>query len=102
MKIDSKLSTLPLTKSKPSTLASLFGKTNIEPFWVADMEFEIAKSIQESLVQRISNSSFGYEYKPNSFFKAQKSWYQRKYGIELDKNHIIYSPSITTHHFCIN
>ena len=96
MKIDNKLSKLPLTKSKPSTLESLFGKTDIEPFWVADMEFEIAKPVQESLVQRISNSSFGYEYKPNSFFNAQKNWYQRNYGIELNKNHIIYSPSITT------
>ncbi|MCH7974138.1 MAG: putative C-S lyase [Bacteroidetes bacterium] len=96
MKIDNKLSKLPLTKSKPSTLESLFGKTKIEPFWVADMEFEIAKPIQESLVQRISDSSFGYEYKPNSFFNAQKNWYQRNYGIELNKNHIIYSPSITT------
>ncbi len=96
MKIDTKLNDLPLTKSKPSTLELLFGKTDIEPFWVADMEFEIAKPIQESLVQRISNSSFGYEYKPNSFFNAQKSWYHRNYGIELNKNHIIYSPSITT------
>jgi len=96
MKIDNKLSELPLTKSKPSTLETLFGKTDIEPFWVADMEFEIAKPIQESLVQRISNSSFGYEYKPNSFFKAQNNWYQRNYGIELNNKHIIYSPSITT------
>lgn len=96
MKIDNELIKLPLTKSKPSTLESLFGKTNIEPFWVADMEFEIAKTIQESLVQRVSNSSFGYEYKPASFFDAQKIWYQRKYGIDLNNNHIIYSPSITT------
>jgi len=64
--------------------------------WVADMEFEIAKPIQKALIQRISNSSFGYEYKPDSFFNAQKDWYQRKYGIELNNNHIIYSPSITT------
>ena len=96
MKIDNKLNKLPLTKSKPSTLGSLFGKTDIVPMWVADMEFEIAKPIQESLVQRISNSSFGYEYKPDSFFNAQKNWYERNYGIELNKNHIIYSPSITT------
>jgi putative C-S lyase len=96
MKIDNKLSKLPLTKSKPGTLKSLFGKTNIEPFWVADMEFEVAKPIQESLVKRISNSSFGYEYKPDSFIKAQKKWYQKKHGIELNNNQIIYSPSITT------
>ena len=96
MEIDNNLSTLPLTKSKPSTLESLFGKTDIEPYWVADMEFEIAKPIQEALTQRITNSSFGYEYKPDSFFNAQKDWYQRNYNIDLVKNHIVYSPSITT------
>jgi len=96
MEIDKNLKELPLTKSNPNTLESLFGKTDIEPMWVADMEFEIAKPIQESLIQRISNSGLGYEYKPDSFFNAQKNWYRKNYGIELNKNHIIYSPSITT------
>ena len=96
MKIDNKLWELPLTKSNPKTLESLFGKKDIQPFWVADMEFQIAKPIQESLIQRITNSSFGYEYKPDSFFIAQKKWYHKNYGIELNKSNIIYSPSITT------
>lgn len=96
MEIDKNLKKLPLTKSKPSTLESLFEKIDIEPMWVADMEFEIAKPIQESLIQRVSNSGFGYEYKPDSFFKAQNKWYHNNYGIELDQSHIIYSPSITT------
>ena len=96
MEIDKNLKKLPLTKSNPKTLESLFGKADISPMWVADMEFQIAKPIQESLMQRISNSSFGYEYKPDSFFNAQKNWYYKNYGIELNKNHMIYSPSITT------
>ena len=96
MKIDNKLKELPLTKSNPKTLESLFGQTDIQPFWVADMEFEIAKPIQESLIERISNSGFGYEYKPDSFFFAQKKWYSNNYGINLNKNHTIYSASITT------
>jgi putative C-S lyase len=96
MEIDKKLKELPLTKSNPKTLESLFGKTDIEPMWVADMEFQIAKPIQESLKQRIANSGFGYEYKPESFFKSQNNWYQYNYGIKLNKDHLIYSPSITT------
>lgn len=64
--------------------------------WVADMEFAVAKPIQEALIQRSSNASFGYEYKPDSFFSAQKQWYRKNYGIELDRNHVMYSPSITT------
>ena len=96
MKVDKYLRDLPLTKSNPNTLISLFSQTDIEPLWVADMDFEIAKPIQDSLIQRIHNRSFGYEYKPDSFNEAQKKWYFHKYGIDITHSNIIYSPSIST------
>ena len=96
MNIDQKLKELPLTRSNPNTLESLFGKGDIIPMWVADMEFQIAKPIQDALIKRISNSGFGYEYKPESFFLAQKKWYEQNYQIDLNKDHILYSPAITT------
>ena len=64
--------------------------------WVADMDFQIAQPIQDALVERILNSGFGYEYKPASFFLAQKKWYADKYQVDLNKDHILYSPTITT------
>ncbi len=96
MKIDKKIEHLPLTKSNPNTLISLFGDSDVSPMWVADMDFEIAQPIQDALIERISNSGFAYEYKPESFFLAQKNWYKKKYQIDLIKEHIFYSPSITT------
>lgn len=96
MKIDQKLKKLPLTKSNPNTLETLFGKSTITPMWVADMDFQIAKPIQDALIERISNSGFGYEYKPDSFFLAQKKWYQENYHVDLKKEHVLYSPTITT------
>ncbi len=96
MDIDSKLNELPLTKSNPQTLESLFGKTDIMPMWVADMDFQVARPIQDSLQERVTHSGFGYEYKPGSFFSAQERWYQDNYGITLNKDHLLYSPSITT------
>ncbi|MEZ4990766.1 MAG: PatB family C-S lyase [Saprospiraceae bacterium] len=96
MKIDKKLNQLPLTKSNPKTLKSLFGKTDITPMWVADMEFQIAQPIQEALKKRITNSGFGYEYKPDSFLNAQRNWYQDNYSIDLNEYYLTYSPSVTT------
>ena len=96
MEIDKKFKSLPLTKSNPNTLLSLFGNENAIPMWVADMEFEVAKPIQEALINRVSDSGFGYEYKPDSFYDAQKKWYQEKYQIDLIKSHVLYSPTITT------
>jgi putative C-S lyase len=96
MKLDQKLNELPLTKSKPNTLASLFGKEEIMPMWVADMDFQIATPIQNALIERISNSGFGYEYKPDAFFVAQKKWYAHRYNLDLIKEQVLYSPTITT------
>ena len=96
MKLDQKLTELPLTKSSPNTLESLFGTTEIIPMWVADMEFQTAEPIQEALQERIANSGFGYEYKPDSYFLAQQKWYAQHYNLSLVKEQVLYSPTITT------
>ncbi len=96
MKIDKKLQSLPLTKSNPKTIESLFGQSDITPMWVADMDFAIAESIQNALTERIADSGFAYEYKPESFFKVQKDWYQKQYRLDLKNEHIVFSPTITT------
>ncbi len=96
MKIDKKIKSLPLTKSNPKTLESLFGRTDISPMWVADMDFAIAKPIQKALIKRITDSGFAYEYKPESFFKAQKDWYKKQYQLDLIRERILFSPTITT------
>lgn len=96
MKIDKKLQSLPLTKANPKTIESLFGQSDITPMWVADMDFAIAELIQNALTERIADSGFAYEYKPESFFKVQKDWYQKQYRLDLKKEHIVFSPTITT------
>ena len=96
MELDKKLTSLPLTKSNPNTLLSIFGNSDLVPVWVADMDFEVAKPIQKALIERITNSGFGYEYKPESFYLAQRNWYKKQYNIDLKKDSICYSPTITT------
>lgn len=96
MELDEKLDQLPLTKSNPKTLRSLFGQADLTPMWVADMEFQIAQPIQEALIQRISHSGFGYEYKPDSFFLAQRKWYLDQYKVDLNQEQILFSPTIST------
>jgi len=94
--LDKKIDFLPNTKTNPKTLETLFGKSAITPMWVADMDFAIAKPIQNALIARVTDSGFAYEYKPESFFKAQKNWYKNQYQIDLIKEQVLYSPTITT------
>lgn len=96
MRTDSKVAELPLTRTNPDALTSLFGRQDITPMWIADMEFEVAKPIQDALIKRISDSGFGYEYKPESYYTSQRAWYKERYDIEIQKDEVLYSPSITS------
>ncbi len=96
MKIDKHLHQLPLTKTNPDFLEQFFGNKEIIPMWVADMEFETAKPIQEAMIERIQDLGFGYEYRPESYFRAMNKWYSSHYDLILQKEEIIFSPSITT------
>ena len=96
MKVDNKLEELPLTKTNPSALMSLFGAIDLQAMWVADSDLQIADEIQKALINRISGSGFGYEYKPDSFFEKQRLWYSKQYNIVLNREAIIFSPSIPT------
>lgn len=96
MKLDQKLDRLPLSKSKPDALESLFGAHDLQAMWVADSEFQVADAIQSALVERVTGSGYGYEYKPDSFFEAQHHWYKKINCIELNPDHVLYTPSIPT------
>ena len=96
LKLDEKLTSLPFSKSSPEILKSIFGEKELSPRWIADLDFSLAEPLQKILIDRIKNSGFGYEYKDNSFLKAQEDWYQRRYEIDLKKHQRFFSPTIMT------
>jgi len=96
MRIDKRLKELPLTKTNPKSLLSIFGEIDLQAMWVADSEFQIAYPVQKALIERVTNSGFGYEYKPASFYKAQQTWYKKQYQVDLIKEQLFFSPSIPT------
>ena len=96
MELDKHLNDLPLTRTHPHNLQQFFGSTEMLPMWVADMEFAVSDSIQKALTERITGSGFAYEYRPDAFFTALKKWYAQRYHLEISKEEIIFSPSITS------
>ena len=46
--------------NKPAMLRH-FGRDDLLPFWVADMEFKAPPTVCSSLIERAENGIFGYE-----------------------------------------
>jgi cystathionine beta-lyase len=64
-------------------------KDGVIPMWVADMDFEVAKPIVDSIIKRAKHPVFGYTMVPNEYFEAEISWWKKRFNYEIKKEHII-------------
>ena len=64
-------------------------KDGVIPMWVADMDFEVAKPIVDSIIKRANHGVFGYTIVPNEYFEAEINWWKKRFNYEIKKEHII-------------
>ena len=75
------------------------------PMWVADMDFMVAPNIQQAILKRASHPVFGYSIVPDSLFEAYINWWDRRYGLEMSRDEMLYAtgvmPSISSMIRCL-
>ncbi|WP_087026755.1 MalY/PatB family protein [Thaumasiovibrio subtropicus] len=72
-----------------------FGKKDLLPFTISDMDFETAPCIQAALQARLAHGVLGYSRWNHADFKqAITGWFLRRYGADLDADHLVYGPSV--------
>ena len=54
-----------------------FGKADVLPLWVADMDFAAPPCVLEAMQQRLNHGVFGYSFAPDSLFEALYAWFAR-------------------------
>ncbi|MGB7400963.1 MAG: PatB family C-S lyase [Arcobacter sp.] len=70
--------------SKYDNLEQYFGKTDLDPFWVADMDFEIPPFLQEAIQKRAQHNVFGYGKQNKEIFEAIKNWMNSQHQWDID------------------
>ena len=72
-----------------------FGKEGLLPFTISDMDLESPEEIAEALVKRINHKIFGYSrWNHNDFKNSIENWYKKRFSCEINKDWIVYSPSV--------
>ncbi|MGI6243295.1 MAG: MalY/PatB family protein [Prevotella sp.] len=61
------------------------------PFWVADMDFEVAPAIREALAKRVEHGVFGYTQVDDSYYEALISWFSRRHQWTIQREWVIYT-----------
>ncbi|MEE9333255.1 MAG: PatB family C-S lyase [Granulosicoccaceae bacterium] len=70
--------------------------TDILPMWVADMDFEVAKPIQDAIKRRIEHPVYGYTVAPKSLDNAIIEFLSEHYGWKIEADWLVYLPGVVT------
>ncbi len=82
------------TKWEPEVLEEMFGTSDVLPFWVADMDFKVAQPIIDAVVERAKHGIYGYAVRTDSYFDAIINWTSNRFGWEIEKDWIEYTPGV--------
>jgi len=76
------------------TLPKRFGRGDLLPLWVADMDFETPQFITEALHKRLEHSLFGYTVEPKDYRPAVIDWNYAHHGWKVESEWLSYIPGI--------
>jgi cystathionine beta-lyase len=80
--------------AKWDAVETIFGREDVIPMWVADMDFPTAQPIVEALKERATHPFFGYTMPGLSLTEALVDRLKRKFGWHIEPEWVVYTPGI--------
>lgn len=75
-------------------LKQWYGTENLQPMWVADMDFATPDFIIDAIRQRLDHPIFGYTIEPERYRKAIAEWILSHHNWQIEHHWISYIPGI--------
>ena len=73
---------------------TIFGKEDVIPMWVADMDFETPDFIREAVAQRAAHPIYGYTFRNDDYFDSIISWMKSHHDWNIKKKEILFCPGV--------
>ena len=68
-----------------------FGRADVMPLWVADMDFKTAQPVIDALCERAQQGMWGYTARPDTYFDAVLGWQEKRHGWKIDRSLVSWS-----------
>ena len=79
---------------KHCVLKERYGRDDLLPLWVADMDFETPEFITDALRQRLEHSLFGYTVVPEELWTTIIRWIADHHRWQVERQWLTYIPGI--------
>lgn len=73
---------------------AMFGKGDVIPAWVADMDFAAPPAVTQALTQRAQHPIYGYTVFPDRLYEALINWLKRRHGWTVQRDWIVMCPGV--------
>lgn len=73
---------------------AVFGRSDVIPLWVADMDFAAPDAVVDALEQRARHPAYGYTLYPDSVYEAMIRWYQARHQWRIERDWILLVPGV--------
>jgi cystathionine beta-lyase len=71
-----------------------FGRTDLLPLWIADMDFETPAFIIDAMRKRLEHPIFGYTAMPNEYWETVINWIYARHGWTIKREWMSFIPGI--------
>ena len=79
---------------KYNSLQQTFGRADVQPMWVADMDFAAPDAVTQALKARAQHPIYGYSMAPESLYETLIDWLRVKHGWEVKREWIVLMPGV--------
>lgn len=80
--------------TKWEALQMRWGRTDLLPLWVADMDFKTPPFIINALKNRLQHEVLGYTAKPQEWYDSITQWYKRRYQWDISSEMICFTAGV--------
>ena len=79
---------------KWDALKSMYGRGDVTPMWVADMDFRSPDFVMEAIRQRCEHPVLGYTMPSEGYWQTVTAWLEKHYSIHTTKENLHFIPGI--------
>ncbi|MCM0613701.1 PatB family C-S lyase [Marinobacter sediminum] len=73
---------------------AVFGRDDVIPVWVADMDFAAPEAVTRALMERAAHPVYGYTLFPDSLYQSIIDWFRTRHDWVIQREWILMAPGV--------
>ena len=80
--------------TKYDGLDQMFGRHDVTPLWIADLDFAVCPDITAALRRRLEHPVLGYSAAPDSYWQSIIDWQRSRHGFVIARDELSFVPGV--------